>query len=419
MKTKFFLLVALTVFVLAGPLRADKAKGTHKPKGTIAISTGRSNAEIKTFCVDKKGRLLVAAGGTQFSYERAENGDYEMKLLDMPSAIHVFDPEGRETAVWEIEVTPQALAVGPDNAVYAAGMGRIVKLDENGKVLQDLESPHMKELPPLPPIPEKDEDETDAEKDVRKNRLKEIQDEMKPIMKRLMENDKETARARRSKDEEKVTSLRADQERIVQEYVILAREQKNLQTSKRSAAVETRNAVLRARSVRSIAVTDHFIFVCTPPPKGYGNEVWRMDADFENPKVVVKKLSGCCGQMNIGATGDKLVVPENGRMKVHVYDVEGKQLESWGDRDSDNADSGFGSCCNPMNIAFDAEGNILTSESSVGAIKRFKQNGEYLGLVARSSIVPGCNHTPIGLSLDGKKAYMLDLTRKQIIVLEE
>lgn len=419
MKMKLFVAAALTAVVLIGSAWADESKGTHKPKGTISISTGESNAEIKTFCVDKKGRLLIAAGGTQFSYERSSDGNYEMKQVDMPSAIHVFGNNGKEIAVWKIDVTPQALAVGSDNSVYAAGMGRIVKLDENGTVLATIESPHMKELPSLPPIPEKDDEESDAEKEARQNRLKEIKEEMKPVMKRLVENNKETAKAKKDKDEEKITSLQADQEKIMQEYSILAQEQRKLQTTKRSAAIEARNSALQARSVRSIAVTKDHIFVCTPPPKGYGNEVWRMDADFGNPKVIVKKLSGCCGQMNIGSTGDKLVVPENGRMKVHVYDSEGKQLESWGDRDSDKAGSGFGSCCNPMNVAFDDEGNILTSEASVGAIKRFKQDGEFLGLVAQSNIVPGCKHTPIGLSLDGKKAYMLDLTRKQIVVLEE
>ena len=419
MKTRLLFTVVVLVALLSSHANAGEKNGTHKPKGTIAISTGESNVEIKTFCVDKKGRLLVAAGGVQFSYEHTADGSYEMKQVDTPSAIHVFDPEGQEVAVWKIEVTPQALAVGPDNSVYAAGMGRVVKLDENGKVLVTVDSPHMKELPPLPKIPDKDDEESESEKEARQKRLKDIQEEMKPVMKRLVENSRETAKARKDKDDGKITSLQADQEKIMQEYTILAQEQQKLKSTKRSAAVEARNAALRARSVRSIAVTKDYIFLCTPPAKGYATEVWRMDLDFCNPKVVVKKLSGCCSQMNIASVGDKLVVPENGRKKVHVYDAEGNRLESWGDDDSSKAETGFGSCCNPMNVAFDAEGNVLTSEASVGAIKRFKQNGEFLGLVAQSNIVPGCKHTPIGLSLDGKKAYMLDLTRKQIVVLEE
>jgi hypothetical protein len=60
---------------------------------------------------------------------------------------------------------------------------------------------------------------------------------------------------------------------------------------------------------------------------------------------------------------------------------------------------------------------VLTSEASVGAIKRFKQDGTFIDLVAKSSIVPGCKHTPIGMSLDGSKAYILDITRRNIIVM--
>jgi len=123
--------------------------------------------------------------------------------------------------------------------------------------------------------------------------------------------------------------------------------------------------------------------------------------------------------MNISAVGDKLVIPENARFKVHVHDAEGNRLESWGEDERANARSGFGSCCNPMNVAFDAAGNVLTSEASVGAIKRFTLDGKFIDLVAQSKIVPGCKHTPIGMSPDGSKAYILDITRRNIIVMEK
>jgi hypothetical protein len=94
-----------------------KTPGTHQFKGTIALALGDQNVEIHTFCVDKKGRLLVASGGTQLVFQNTG-----IEQIETPSAIHVFSPDGKEVAVWKIEVTPQALAVGPDNSVYAAGM---------------------------------------------------------------------------------------------------------------------------------------------------------------------------------------------------------------------------------------------------------------------------------------------------------
>ena len=198
----------------------------------------------------------------------------------------------------------------------------------------------------------------------------------------------------------------------------LLEEQRKLTLTPRQIAMQEHGIALQARSVKSIGVTDKYIFICTPAAKGYASEVWRVNADFSDPKVIVKNLSGCCGQMNITAIGDKLVIPENGRFKVHIYDAEGTRLESWGGDERADAVSGWGSCCNPMNLAFDADGNVLTSEASVGAIKRFTQDGKFIELVAQSQIVPGCKHTPIGMSLDGNKAYMLDITKRNIIVME-
>jgi len=407
--------------LFTGSAKPEKSPGTHQFTGTIALAIGDQNVDIKTFCVDKKGRLLVASGGTQFVYKATPDGEYTLEQVETPSSIHVFSPDGKEEAVWKIDVTPQALAVGPDNSVYAAGMGKIVHLDESGNVLKTVESPHMEGLPPLPPIPDEEEDEETAEqKEARKKRLAELQTEQQAFMKKYSEKHLEIRKAEKEKDEEAKIRIQAELEKIINdEYMPLMEEQRQLSQTKRMIAMQEYSTVLQARSVKSIGVTDKHIFVCTPPAKGYASEVWRLDSDFSNPKVIVKGLSGCCGQMNVSAVDDKLVIPENGRFKVHIYDAEGERLESWGKDERSDPVSGWGSCCNPMNIAFDADGNVLTSEASVGAIKRFKQNGEFIELIAQSKIVPGCKHTPIGMSPDGNKTYMLDLTQRMIVVMEK
>ena len=409
------------VGVFTGSETSKPSPGTHQFQGTISMTADDRNVEIHTFCVDKKGRLLVASGGTQFVYQSTPDGGYEMGQVEVPPSIHVFGPDGREEAVWTIEVTPQALAVGPDNSVYAAGMGKIVRLDESGRVLKMVESPHMAGLPPIPPIPEDDgDDETAEQKKAREKRVAELMTEMQKVLQEYSKKHQELQKAVQQKDEDSQIKLQEEMEKIVDgEYMPLSEERQKLTMTPKIFAMQERNAVLQARSVKSIGVTDKYIFICTPPARGYASEVWRVNADdFSDPKVIVKNLSGCCGQMNIAAVGDKLVIPENGRFKVHVYDAEGTRLESWGGDERADAVSGWGSCCNPMNLAFDADGNVLTSEASVGAIKRFKQDGTFLELVAQSQIVPGCKHTPIGMSLDGNKTYMLDITQRNIIVME-
>jgi hypothetical protein len=279
----------------------------------------------------------------------------------------------------------------------------------------------MAGLPSLPPLPDESENkETAEEKAAKQKRLAELQTEQQAVLKKYSDKHTELQRAQQRRDEDAVIKLSAEIETILNnEYMPLMEERQQLTTTPLQQAMMARNALIQARSIKSLGVTDKHVFICTPPPRGYATEVWRVDKDFTNPKVIVKNLSGCCGQMNISAVGDKLVIPENGRFKVHVYSAEGDKLESWGDDEQTNAKTGWGSCCNPMNVAFDASGNILTSEASVGAIKRFTLDGKFIDTVATSKIVPGCKHTPIGMSLDGSKAYILDITRRNIIVMEK
>jgi len=200
-------LFSQVIDVFTGSETQKKTPGTHQFQGTISIAVGDQNVEIQTFCVDKKGRLLVASGGTQFIYESTSDGGYTLEQVEMPSSIHVFSPDGKEEAVWKIDVTPQALAIGPDNSVYAAGMGKVVHLDESGKVLKTVESPHMAGLPPLPPIPEEEEDnETAEEEAAKKKRIAELEIEIRKVMekysKKSQELAQEFAKAKQKKDED-------------------------------------------------------------------------------------------------------------------------------------------------------------------------------------------------------------------------
>ncbi|NQT89455.1 hypothetical protein HQ560_21985, partial [bacterium] len=176
-----------------------------------------------------------------------------------------------------------------------------------------------------------------------------------------------------------------------------------------------RSAALRKRKVTAIAITGADVFVACPATEGYGYDVWRTTADLKNPKKIVTGLRGCCGQMDIQASKGKLIVAENGRFRVACYDREGKQLATWGKGDRKSAE-GFGSCCNPMNARIGPDGNIYTSESNVGRIKRFSPDGKLLGVIGTATIVPGCKHVAIGMNKDMSHFYMLDITRTNIIV---
>jgi len=384
---------------------------------TIRVPLEEQNAQIHTFCIDKQGRLLASTGGTQFFYE--QDGDsYIIKERETPSAICVFDAEGNHVATWKLDITPEALAVAPDGTIYAAGLGKVLKLSDKGEILKSIDSPHLKNMPPLPEIPDDPEETPEMAKE-KEERIALLNEEMQPYRQMLSDAYRELVKAKIVKDEDAVIGIQSDIETLTNQFKLLLSQLQALQLDAKALAVQMRNAAMQARSVRSLAVTGTDVFLCCPPPRGYAAGVWRFDHNFENEKLIVQNLSGCCGQMNIGAVDDKLVIPENGRFKVHIYDRDGNRLQSWGksDREADG-NEGWGSCCNPMNVTFDADGNVLSSEASVGAIKRYKQDGTFLEYVAQSKIVPGCKHTPIGLSKDGNTVYMLDITQSQVVLMK-
>lgn len=385
---------------------------------TIRIPLEDQNLEIRTFVVDQKGRLLAATGGTQFVYKNVD-GSYVIEEVETPPSICVFDGNGQLETVWKIDVTPEALAVAPDGSIFAAGLGKIVKLNDKGEVLKTVDSPHLKDLPPLPSDEQIDAVETEEQKKEKEERIVDLNAEMKPLQKKLSESYTELLKAQKDENQDKIIQIQTDVETLTTQYRGLYTQLTALKADKKALAIQQRTAALEARSVKSMAVTDTDIFLCCPPLKGYASVVWRMNHDFEDAQIVVKGLSGCCGQMNIAAVDGKLVVPENGRMRVNIYDRDGTVLHTWGEDERDNETSGFGSCCNPMNVTFDSQGNVLTSEASVGAVKRFTLDGKFLEPVAQSKIVPGCKHTPIGVSPDGNTVYMLDITQRQVIVMKK
>lgn len=152
----------------------------------------------------------------------------------------------------------------------------------------------------------------------------------------------------------------------------------------------------------------------------------RFDKELSKAKVIAEKLRGCCQRLDMIASGKNLYVAENARHRVLVMDREGKVVNKWGSRDRINI-SGFGSCCNPMNLYLSKEGEIYTAESGLGRIKRYSRDGEFLGLVGyvgttrftrASRVAASCSNISIGVSEDGSLVYVLDYDKNLIRVLK-
>lgn len=394
---------------------AQPAEATHEQAGTIAIPMGDQKVAIHSFCLAPDGNLLAACGGERMVYTRGPSG-YEMKMVGEPSGIRAISPEGKLLATWPLEVTPQAVNVAPDGTVYCGGQGRLARLDPKGKVLQVADAPQVAALPPLPSAELPAEKElTEEEKKAKEAKVAQLTTRRAELLKDIRALHKERTAAK--DDETKKAQLDARYEKVVAEYRRVYEELRALTTTARQVAVRERSQAMRRRAVNGIAVTARDVFVVCPTTKGYGYDIWRLDRSLANGKKIVTGLRGCCGQMDIQAAGGKVFAAENSRKRVVCYDRDGKQLAAWGKADRDGGIEGFGSCCNPMNLRVGPNGAIYTSEASLGRIKRYSPSGEFLGLVGTSSIVPGCKHVAIGVSRDGGRVYLLDITRAHIVVL--
>jgi hypothetical protein len=167
----------------------------------------------------------------------------------------------------------------------------------------------------------------------------------------------------------------------------------------------------------SISALNDDVFVATHASLGYGFDVWRMNDKFESPVKVVTGLSGCCGQMDVKANKDGLFVAENSEHRVCRFDRDGKSITKWG-QSARTGLEGFGSCCNPMNVAFGPGEAVYTAEDDTGRIKRYSADGKLLGLVGLVELKPGCKNCSIAVSSDGSRVYMLDITRNLLVRLD-
>jgi sugar lactone lactonase YvrE len=386
---------------------------THAQARIIKMPETDKPAEINTFCVAKDGNLLVARGGRRVSYNRTAAG-FEMKVVEEPAQVSVVSPEGKLLASWPTGFGPQAVNVAEDGAVFVAGEGRISRIAPDGKIHAESGLPSAAALPPVP-SPTTDAKEDEEAKKARQEKLADLTRQRDELMKELTES--QTKALAPGADADAKKAVQEKQKELMPKYAKLMQDLQEAQMTPEMAAIQEWAGAMRRRTVTGVAAAGDDVFICCSAAQGYGSDVWRTDRDFNNPKKIVQGLRGCCGQMDIQARGGELYVAENGRKQVARYDRDGKEVVRWGKSDRSGVE-GFGSCCNPMNIRLDKDGQVLTSESNLGRIKRFSPDGRFLGIIGTVEIVPGCKHVAVAASDDGRRMYLLDITRSHVVVLD-
>ena len=189
-----------------------------------------------------------------------------------------------------------------------------------------------------------------------------------------------------------------------------------------------RRGQARPRQVSGIAVGDSDLFVAFGSgwSTGSKSKLYRFDLELENPVQLAEGLRGCCQRCDISFRDGMLYLAENSAHRVVLYDRDGQALSKWGERGREGLET-FGACCNPMNICFDGEDVLYTSESGLGRVKQYSPTGEFLGLVgyvgtdrfwSGSGLAASCSNMAIAATRDGGRVYVMDYKNNRIRVLQ-
>jgi len=106
----------------AAAARGKDAAWKPSCKEVTLIQIGSPGA-LKNFCLNQDGNILACYAGGKASDSKNASG------------LRVYSPKGELLKTLPLEIQPEAVCVGADGTIFAAGQGRLLKLDATGKVL--------------------------------------------------------------------------------------------------------------------------------------------------------------------------------------------------------------------------------------------------------------------------------------------
>lgn len=406
------------------PAGVEKIEKTHKQVKAIDLRAIEKGARLQDFCVARDGSVIaLVAGAPPIGDTGADDGKADNKASR--SQVCILDAEGKLARKWDVTFVGQSIATGPDGSVYVGGNARLARFDAQGKLLAEADAPQTAILANQDELREQAQEQLESEKAAAIEQIKnyeeilkderKLAEQQKQIVKQLEEQQEEEAK----KDaKEKPVGKPAPRPRIQYDLKNMYAQQLKYLQKQKDQTVDNVIASITSRlqQINAITPSGSDVFIACPMSKGYGYAVWRTDQAFANPKQIIKGLSGCCGQMDIQAVGDEVFVAENSRHRIVRYSREGAEAGSFGKTDREGLGEGFGGCCNPMNLCFTVDGELLASESN-GVVKRFTLDGKYQGMVGVAAVPAGCKNSAIGISSDGDRVYYIDIQGSKILVL--
>lgn len=378
---------------------------THRQTSIIkVVPDGVRGQKLTTFALDGQGRVIAGVAGGK-------------------PVLRVFEADGQPIADWPLPMAPEAVHAAADGTIIAGGEGRLVRLAADGAVQEDRASAQAADArqtaraihaTTLKRQQAQLEQAAAKKRAILEKRKADILAKLDALSAAEDEAESKTAKQAAARKRASYERMKTALERLIAEASAAPK-------TAAPTAAETKQAVegLVAKQLQiiSISSTATEVYVACRSASGYGFDVWRTNPDFRGGQRIIESLRGCCGQMDVQANANGIYVAENTRHRVRVFGRDGRPRGEFGSRDR-TAPDGFEGCCNPMNVAFGPEASVYTAESGSGRIKRFSARGEFLELVGKVDLVPGCKKVAIAVSPDGRSVYMLDITRGHIIRME-
>ena len=427
------LLFTASTFILAddGIDGSEKITSpTHKQVRMLKPEHDGKPISLNTFCIDREGNILAAVGGPDRYVQ--EDGEKASATF-----IQVYSPEWKIIREVPVDFRPTAINVDSEGYIYVGGDSAVCKFSPNGEMVKRTFTPNLagQDRAELFAAAKKMlEDQQKQMSEIYVQQVDQFEVELAHRKKKAESN--ESKRKKDDNDDQGNGENDDDGDEVEVEaddddarpFARLTDKQLEQNLTSMKSALEQINKqaevsderlesmVKQMGHVSSIAVGSEDVYVTCRAKVGFGYDIWRVNRDLENPELVMDKLGGCCGQLDIQAVGDKLLIAENTKFRVGIYDRDGKAVENFGKQDR-TGDEGFGSCCNPMNIRCCSNGDILTAESSIGTIKRFDAKGNLRGSIGKAKIGGGCKHVAIAHDEKRDRYYMMYEDEGSICVL--
>ena len=311
----------------AAPLLQD-LKPTHKQSGYIKAIVQGKEVQIETFCLDPQGNLIAACNSSgvgpltryRLNDPSAANspsllnfvlklagfhpvaGTSKQKILGKENLfatrkgkVVVISAEGKTLKVVEVPFVPTAINFEPTyTTLFVAGSGQVAKLDlQQGKVIQSGLAPHIQDLDSFKvKMIQSYEEERKEHEEYYKQETKRLTDRLAKL-----EKIPEAKQTRLQKSQCESAKMMLKQLDIEKSYLIPEELNDDL----------IQNLLERKAGINTLTVTRNHLYLCCASAKGYGYQVWKTNHDFQNGEVVIKRLSGCCGRMDLQTDGENVI----------------------------------------------------------------------------------------------------------------